>query len=303
VLSTRIKLSQALAASSGFPIFFSPLEVPYKSAYNEDLIAYVADGAIYDNIGMDPFNGMQYYKKLPHMMIMVSDAGAPIPEVQKPSSSTIFAALRDNDLLNSQAVRLRKQILKKKVALEMMDGALWGLDDIWDYYYAIYYDLIHHEQGSTKMLLKAKESKPEVKSMTMSEVRQATDSSSEHFHSLADFLRNNVNGFPDLSPLFSLEKLKAIHDDLTKLTGFRTDLDCLAEDEIDVLEMAGYTLSAYSILRYCSERFSLLGVSAINPAKEFNIERYGSIVKVMSKSLKYAGNHFVSFFLNNLFKK
>ena len=31
--------------------------------------------------------------------------GAPIPEVQKPSSSTIFAALRDNDLLNSQAVR------------------------------------------------------------------------------------------------------------------------------------------------------------------------------------------------------
>jgi hypothetical protein len=126
--------------------------------------------------------------------------------------------------------RLRKQILKKKVALEMMDGALWGLDDIWDYYYAIYYDLIHHEQGSTKMLLKAKESKPEVKSMTMSEVRQATDSSSEHFHSLADFLRNNVNGFPDLSPLFSLEKLKAIHDDLTKLTGFRTDLDCLAED-------------------------------------------------------------------------
>lgn len=114
-------MSQALAASSGFPIFFSPLEVPYKSAYNEDLIAYVADGAIYDNIGMDPFNGMQYYKKLPHMMIMVSDAvsillsyltvsnsrlkGAPIPEVQKPSSSTIFAALRDNDLLNSQAVR------------------------------------------------------------------------------------------------------------------------------------------------------------------------------------------------------
>lgn len=67
--------------------------------------------------------------------------------------------------------------------------------------------------------------------------------------------------------------------------------------------MAGYTLSAYSILRYCSERFSLLGVTAINPAKEFNVARYEPIVKAMNKSLKYAGNHFVSFFLNNLFKK
>lgn len=111
----------------------------------------------------------------------------------------------------------------------MMDGALWGLEDIWDYYYAIYYDLIKHEQGTGPRLLKAKDSKPDVKSMTMSEVRQATDSSSEHFNGVAEFLRNNVKGFPDLSPLFDLEKLKAVHDNLTKLTGFRTDLDCLSE--------------------------------------------------------------------------
>ncbi len=115
----------------------------------------------------------------------------------------------------------------------MMDGALWGLEDIWDYYYAIYYDLLKQEQNTNTVALKAKE----VKSMTKSEVRQAVDASTEHFNSLADFLRNNQPGFPNLSEFFNLDRLKAIHDDLTNLSGFRTDLDCLSEAVKDICSL------------------------------------------------------------------
>jgi NTE family protein len=83
--ASKIKISEAVAASSAFPPVFPPQQLD-QDKFQNDQVDYVTltDGGIYDNLGVNPLmrvdrNDLQY--------ALVSDGGKPFTIVQEPTES------------------------------------------------------------------------------------------------------------------------------------------------------------------------------------------------------------------------
>jgi NTE family protein len=126
-------LALAVAASSAFPPFLSPVVIdadPATFQYKDgadlyEQIAYrtrlfLTDGGVYDNLGLETVD-----KRF--RTVLVSDAGAPLDVTPDPGTSWTGQALRAMDVTTNQARALRKHTLVNDLTTKVHDGASWGI--------------------------------------------------------------------------------------------------------------------------------------------------------------------------------
>lgn len=128
----RISLASAVAASSAFPPFLSPVEIdlanlnfqpgipasPVDPAWRSKAI--LTDGGVYDNLGLEPI-----WKR--YQTVLVSDAGRRMLDDPDPATDWARHSRRLIDLLQSQISALRrKQVVQSYQRGERL-GAYWGI--------------------------------------------------------------------------------------------------------------------------------------------------------------------------------
>jgi NTE family protein len=120
------EIARAVAASSCFPPIFNPLplDVPaggFKSRRWGDLRSpdvRLSDGGLYDNLGLEPV-----WKT--HRAVLVSDGGAVFTSM---SDGGLFARIgRYVDIVDNQALALRKRWLISSFLDGTMNGSYWGI--------------------------------------------------------------------------------------------------------------------------------------------------------------------------------
>jgi NTE family protein len=127
------RVSQAVAASSAFPPFLSPVildadpaaftrtdgaDLYDQAAYRTRLV--LTDGGVYDNLGLETVWNR-------YRTVLVSDAGAPFESEADPRTSWHGQALRAMDITTSQARGLRKRALIADYRQQVRGGAYWGI--------------------------------------------------------------------------------------------------------------------------------------------------------------------------------
>jgi NTE family protein len=132
IRNAALPIATAVAASSGFPPFFSPVEFaapgPFEAgpgttlhddpAYTQHLS--LCDGGAYDNLGLQT--------AWPRCRtVLVSDAGAPFDQVREVRSDWVRLTLRALDIATDQARGLRKQSLVASYKAGERKGAYWGI--------------------------------------------------------------------------------------------------------------------------------------------------------------------------------
>jgi NTE family protein len=132
VKKPTVPLAQAVAASSAFPPFLSPVELELESSnftpdsgqdlqrppFTTDVI--LTDGGVYDNLGMETV--WKRYKT-----ILVSDAGGKLAPEEEPKSDWAFHSYRVLDLIDNQVRSLRKRMLIDSYRTGIRKGAYWGI--------------------------------------------------------------------------------------------------------------------------------------------------------------------------------
>jgi NTE family protein len=135
-----VQLARAVAASSAFPPFLSPVEIDcsqalwkattYSTLTNNPKFSkrlYLTDGGAYDNLGLEPI--WDRYRN-----VLVSDAGAPYENAEDMHMDWITQLHAVFDIGTDQARGVRKRWLIDKYATPEVDGAYWGIEtDIADY--------------------------------------------------------------------------------------------------------------------------------------------------------------------------
>ncbi len=132
--SQTVSLARAVAASSAFPPFLSPVivkvEAPWVplnglSTLNTDprytRKLYLTDGGAYDNMGLEPV--WDRYEN-----VLVSDAGAPyepLPQVDTDWLHQMYAAF---EIATDQARGVRKRWLVDQFARQSIKGSYWGIN-------------------------------------------------------------------------------------------------------------------------------------------------------------------------------
>lgn len=114
-----LPLAQAVAASSAFPPFLSPLAVPLSKGRR----AYLTDGGVYDNMGIEPV-----LKSC--ATLYVSDGGGPFAEQERPPTDWLFGTLRTLTLIHTQVGRLRRRQVMAALASGQRTGAFWAIDTV-----------------------------------------------------------------------------------------------------------------------------------------------------------------------------
>jgi NTE family protein len=125
-------LAKAVAASSAFPPFLSPVildspgafEAMPGATYNGDPAyttrLYLSDGGVYDNLGLETvWNRYQ--------TVLVSDAGAPFGIGHTVETDWIKQTLRALDVATDQARALRKRALIDDFQRGVRSGTYWGI--------------------------------------------------------------------------------------------------------------------------------------------------------------------------------
>jgi NTE family protein len=126
-----LRVSEAVAASSAFPLAFPPLVLRFDSSrfaggniapglheFRERVL--VTDGGVYDNLGLEPV--WKNYK-----VVIVSDGGKPFFLSQAEESAIVHRLSRCQDIIGGQVVSLRKRMLIAKFTTDQQDGAYFGL--------------------------------------------------------------------------------------------------------------------------------------------------------------------------------
>jgi NTE family protein len=128
-----IRLAIAVAASSAFPPFLSPVKLvvdpaQWRSFEGADLFGdpdyhatlYLTDGGAYDNLGLETIDDFK--------TMLVSDAGAPF--AMEPDAGTWWhqQALRALDIATDQARGLRKRLLVAESTAKQQTYAYWSID-------------------------------------------------------------------------------------------------------------------------------------------------------------------------------
>ena len=132
ILHPAVPLAKAVAASSAFPPFLSPviLENPgpfqnvpgaqFNADPNYTQTIYLSDGGVYDNLGLETvWNRYQ--------TVLVSDAGAPFGFGDKVETDWVKQTLRALDVATDQARGLRKRALIDDFTRGVRSGTYWGI--------------------------------------------------------------------------------------------------------------------------------------------------------------------------------
>lgn len=129
-----VSLAKAVAVSSAFPPVFSPIELDTDPAEwtstgltvpnAENLRRHIklADGGIYDNMGLEALTG-----KNPVDVVLVSDAGAPFTIDEDPAEDYVRQLGRVRDILIDQTRALRKRALVDDFICHRRHGVYWGV--------------------------------------------------------------------------------------------------------------------------------------------------------------------------------
>jgi NTE family protein len=138
-----VSLATAVAASSAFPPVFSPiiLETDPADWTGDDRVlpnaealrrrVVLADGGIYDNIGLEALTGRR-----PSDIVLASDAGAPFEIEEDPAEDYVRQLGRVRDILIDQTRALRKRALVESFVAGRRAGAYWGVTTDIDEYAA-----------------------------------------------------------------------------------------------------------------------------------------------------------------------
>jgi NTE family protein len=131
--SPEIDLATAVAASSAFPPFLSPVVLEpdptlFEKTEGADLFdkeeyrrkIYLTDGGVYDNMGLETIWNR-------YTTVLVSDAGAPLGFGPEQSDDWLKTSLRVSDISISQCRALRKRALISDFELKKRSGAYWGI--------------------------------------------------------------------------------------------------------------------------------------------------------------------------------
>ncbi len=129
----EMRLSDAVAASSAFPIAFPPLILKFDPdrfsggklsdpALRRQLARRIAltDGGVYDNLGLEPV-----WKT--HRVVLCSDGGKPFSIAADPGEMVANRLLRSQELIGNQALALRKRWLVSSFETKVYGGAYWGI--------------------------------------------------------------------------------------------------------------------------------------------------------------------------------
>ena len=127
-----VPLAKAVAASSAFPPFLSPVildnpgtfEVVVGAKFNSDPAyttrLYLSDGGVYDNLGLETvWNRCQ--------TLLVSDAGAPFGMGQTVETDWLKQTMRALDVATDQSRALRKRALIDDLKHGVRSGTYWGI--------------------------------------------------------------------------------------------------------------------------------------------------------------------------------
>jgi NTE family protein len=126
----KVKLSSAVAASSAFPPFLSPMTLPIaqpaEATPGADLNrppfttrAVLSDGGVYDNLGLETI------KRFP--TLLVSDGGQKIAPEEDPHHDWARHSLRIFDTVDNQVRSLRKRHLIESYKRGDHNGTYWGI--------------------------------------------------------------------------------------------------------------------------------------------------------------------------------
>ncbi len=140
IRNPRVDLAIAVAASSAFPPFLSPLTLNLNPAdfdpstkgdlqfepYTSEV--FLTDGGVYDNLGLE--TAWKSYQT-----ILVSDGGGGTADEPKPKREWLEHAYRVLNLINSQVGSLRKRQVIGSYQLGLRQGTYWGIrTNIADYH-------------------------------------------------------------------------------------------------------------------------------------------------------------------------
>jgi NTE family protein len=134
VQNPTIPLAVAVAASSAFPPFLSPLTLHLDPAsfsppaggaedlHREPFMREVVltDGGVYDNLGLEVV-----WKR--YRTVLVSDAGGKMQPEEEPSHDWVRHSLRVLDVVDNQVRALRKQQVVGSFVAQARQGAYWGV--------------------------------------------------------------------------------------------------------------------------------------------------------------------------------
>jgi NTE family protein len=139
VKDPKVELAVAVAASSAFPPFLSPVvldisESSYSPKDTEDLHfppfttrPTLSDGGVYDNLGLETA-----WKE--HRVVLVSDGGGRYSKKERPPRMWPQQLLHVLNVIDSQVRSLRKRQVVDGYEAGLRDGAYWSIwTDIDDY--------------------------------------------------------------------------------------------------------------------------------------------------------------------------
>jgi NTE family protein len=128
----KIPLAVAVAASSAFPPFFSPVALKTEGStflpldgetlttpeYRERVL--LADGGVYDNLGLETA-----YKR--YRTLLVSDGGGKTKPDDSPATDWIQQPIRIMSIMDNQVRSLRKRMLINAYLTGERNGTFWGI--------------------------------------------------------------------------------------------------------------------------------------------------------------------------------
>jgi NTE family protein len=135
----RLPLAVAVAASSAFPPFLSPMRInlddfnfragvpqppPSRSLRSE---AVLTDGGVYDNLGLEPV--WKHYQT-----VLISDGGRKMDDDQAPATDWAWHSRRLIDLLQHEISNLRRRQAITSFQQNTRSGTYWGIQTDIDHY-------------------------------------------------------------------------------------------------------------------------------------------------------------------------
>jgi len=122
--SEGISIGRAVAASASFPPVFGPIRFPVKKKSGTTRIAWLSDGGVYDNLGIESV----WKKKHLYNRVLVSDGGASLDEVvpKRYGARLLRYSSIAMDQVRGQRQRWFIESIKSKTAREDdYNGTIW----------------------------------------------------------------------------------------------------------------------------------------------------------------------------------